>query len=70
MPYRLCQKGDAVFIRASVEEACSDAFQVKIEDYPLFGVTIWVPVREVARLEDIGRMAPMRRWDLKHLYAE
>jgi hypothetical protein len=70
MPYRNYSKGDDVFVRAAVEQACSDAFQVRIEDYPHFGVTIWVPVREVARLEDIGRMAPMRRWNLKYLYTE
>jgi hypothetical protein len=63
-------RGDELFVRASLEQACSDAFQVRIEDFPKFGVTIWVPVREIARLDDISQMAPMRRYDLKYLYAE
>jgi hypothetical protein len=67
MPYRDCQKGDEVFIRATVLEACSDAFQVRIEDFTSLTITTWAPVSEIAKAEDIARLKPVRRPDLKHL---
>jgi hypothetical protein len=64
------KRGDEMFIRASFEEGCSDAFQMRVEDFPKFGVTLWVPVREVARLEDIGNMPPLRRMVTPYAYIE
>jgi hypothetical protein len=61
MPHLSCQPGDVVYIRAEVVEACSDAFQVRIEDFPSMATTVWVPASEVAKQGDIDRMAPMRR---------
>lgn len=60
--------GDEVFVRATVILACSDAFQVRIEDYPSgMAMTTWVPRSEVADQEDIAFLKPPRRRDLKYL---
>jgi hypothetical protein len=59
------KRGDELFVRAQLIEACSDAFQISIEDYPRFAATVWVPVREVARREDIDLLLYPRRGDLK-----
>ena len=67
MPYRGYQKGDQVFIRATVLEACSDCFQVRIEDFPTVTITTWAPVSEIAKAEHIILLKPMRRGDLKYL---
>lgn len=61
MPHREVNDGDEVFIRAQVLQACSDAFQVRVLDYPNMAVTVWVPARECAKAEDIGRLLPQRR---------
>ncbi len=60
MPSRLIQAGDLVFVRAVVIDPCSDLFQVRIEDYPKFAITTWVPASEIARSEDIERLRPLR----------
>jgi len=60
LPHSVCAKGDTVFIRATVIEACSDAFKVRIEDYPNLIITTWVPAGEVSRAVDIGNMRPMQ----------
>jgi hypothetical protein len=67
MPYRTYQSGETVYIRATVLQACSDAFQVRIEDYPNLTITTWAPVSEIAKPEDIARLRPVRRPDLKYL---
>jgi hypothetical protein len=69
MPYRTYQAGDEIFIRATVLQACSDAFQVRIEDFPNLTITTWAPVSEIAKMEDIERLKPRRRRDLKYLDA-
>jgi hypothetical protein len=61
------QAGDEVFVRATVLEACSDAFQIRIQDFPTMTITAWAPRSEVAKAEDIVLLKPMRRRDLKYL---
>lgn len=61
MPSRKCHAGDTVFVRGTVLEAASDGFQVTFDDGVMFGVTVWVPARECARLEDVGELRPIRR---------
>ncbi len=61
MPSRNCKAGDIVFVRATVIEAASDAFQVLFDDGGQFSETRWVPARECAKLEDLGLMKPIRR---------
>jgi hypothetical protein len=58
MPYRKCQKGDTVFVRATVIEAAPDVFQVRFEDSRM-AVTTWVPSCECARLADLAEL-PLR----------
>jgi hypothetical protein len=67
MPHRNYQSGETVYIRATVLQACSDAFQVRIEDYPNLTITTWAPVSEIAKPEDIARLRPVRRSDLNYL---
>jgi hypothetical protein len=66
MPYRKCQAGDTVFVRALVLEACSDAFQVRIEDDRM-ALTTWVPSSECALAADIGELKPPRRASPWHI---
>lgn len=66
MPHLNCREGDIVYIRATVLSACSDAFQVRIEDYPNLVITTWAPAREIAKAEDIHLLKAMHRWDLSH----
>jgi hypothetical protein len=67
LPHVNCKEGDEVYIRAVVLRACSDAFQVRIEDHPTLTVTQWVPACEVSKKEDIGDLHPVRQPDLKYL---
>lgn len=60
VPYRDVQNGDMVFVRAQVLQACSDAFQVQVCDFPFMTVTCWVPARECSKVEDIGRLMARR----------
>jgi hypothetical protein len=59
--------GDTVFVRATVLQACSDAFQIRIEDFPTITITTWAPPSEIAKVEDIALLKPIRRGDLKYL---
>lgn len=61
MPYRNYQVGDQVFVRATVLEACSDLFQIRIEDVGSVAMTTWAPASEIAKVEDIGQLKPIRR---------
>lgn len=61
MPYRTVLAGEMVFVRATVLHACSDTFQLRIEDFPKYSFTIWAPVSEIARAHDIGRLLPSKR---------
>lgn len=61
MPYRTVQAGETVFVRATVLNPCSDTFQIRIEDYPYYAFTVWAPVSEIARAEDIGLLLPGKR---------
>jgi hypothetical protein len=66
MPYRKCQAGDTVVVRAFVLEACSDAFQVRFEgDGMTF--TTWVPASECALIADVGDLKPIRRANPRHI---
>ena len=67
MPHLNCQEGDIVFIRATVLRACSDAFQVRIEDFPTLTITTWAPSSEIAKAEDIPLLKQIRQPDLKYL---
>jgi hypothetical protein len=70
-PHLNCREGDVVFIRATVLEACSDQFQVVIDDRLGLSVTAWLPAAEIAKAEDMGHLKPMRRRvDLKYLELE
>jgi len=69
-PHNSCAKGDIVFVRATVVEACSDAFQVRFEDYPTLVVTTWVPAREVALAADVDKLPPLRNCDLRYVEEE
>lgn len=60
MPYRMYQAGDVVFVRAVVLEACSDFFQIRIEDFPRYAITTWAPVSEIAKAGDIARLRALR----------
>ena len=60
MSHLNCQQGEVVFIRATVLQACSDAFQVRIEGYPGLAITTWAPVSEIAKAEDIALLKPKR----------
>lgn len=60
MPSRLYQAGDVVFVRAVVIDPCADLFQIRIEDYPKFAITTWVPASEIAKPQDIERLKPLR----------
>ena len=60
MPYLKCLPGDIVYVRARVLVAASDAFQIRIEHFPEYAFTTWAPPSEIARLEDIARMRPLR----------
>lgn len=70
MPHLNCKEGDIVFARATVVEAASDYFKLRFEDYPQYVITACVPAREVAKLEDLERLLPPRRRDLKYLEHE
>lgn len=69
IPHLHLREGDEAFVRVTVLEACSDYFKVIVEDYPNLAVTKCVPVSEIAKASDIHLLRPIRRWDLKHLYA-
>ena len=60
MPSRLYQAGETVYVRATILVAQSDAFQIRIEDFPRVSITAWAPPSEVARFEDIGLLKPRR----------
>lgn len=66
MPSRKCLPGDEVYIRAVVLQACSDMFQVRIEDFPSVVITTWAPASEIARAEDIAELLLHRRARLTH----
>nr|WP_311538594.1 hypothetical protein [uncultured Bradyrhizobium sp.] len=61
MPSRNCLPGDTVFVRATVLSAGTDFFQVLIDDGVALSITNWVPARECAKREDIGRLKPIVR---------
>ena len=61
MPSRYCQEGDTVYVRATVLVAGDGFFQVLIDDGVAISITTWVPSRECAKHEDIGRLRPIRR---------
>ncbi len=64
MLYRDLKVGDEVFIRARLLSACSDAFQVRIEDFPSISITAWAPISEVAVFQDIPFLRRPRRGPL------
>jgi hypothetical protein len=66
-PHLNCQEGDTVYVRATVVQAASDFFEIRIEDYPNWVVKAHVPVSEVAKAEDISGLRMQRRRDLKYL---
>jgi hypothetical protein len=55
------REGDTVYVRARVVSAGSDFFQVVVDDGELLSITQWVPARECAKPEDIGRLKPIVR---------
>jgi hypothetical protein len=61
IPHLNCQEGDIVFVRATVIQAASDFFEIRIEDYPNWVVKAHVPVSEVAKAEDIAGLRMPRR---------
>lgn len=61
MPYRKVQAGDTVFVRAIALAVCSDAVQVRIEDFPSMAITAWAPATEVALQPDLAELRPHRR---------
>lgn len=61
MPSGVYREGDTVFVRATVLVAAAGAFQVVVDDGVSMALTQWVPSRECARIEDIGRLPPIRR---------
>ena len=61
MPSLKCLPGDTICVRATVIEACSDAFQVVVDDGTSMAITCWVPVSECARHEDVHLLKPPRR---------
>jgi len=67
IPHLHLREGDKAYVRVTVLKTCSDAFQVRIEDFPKFIITTWVPASEVAKAEDIARLNIPRRRDLKYL---
>jgi hypothetical protein len=62
-PHLNCTEGDIVFIRATVIEAASDFFKIRVEDYPNWVVTAYVPVSEIAKAGDILDLRAPRRED-------
>lgn len=67
LPHLKCGLGDTIYIRATVLEACSDYFKVRIEDFPSIAITTFVPVSEIAKADDIAGMRMPHRSDLKYL---
>jgi hypothetical protein len=67
MPSWKCRAGDTVFVRATVLEACSDTFNVAIDDFVGFALRVWVPASECARHEDIGELKPIRHNNPRHI---
>jgi hypothetical protein len=67
MPFRKILPGDTVYLRATALQVASDGLQVVIDDGVKFGLTVWVPAGECARLEDIGELKPIRRSNPRHI---
>ena len=67
MPSRKILPGDTVYVRATAVQVASDALQIVIDDGRWFGLTIWAPAGECARLEDIGELKPARRANPRHI---
>lgn len=67
MPSRKIRPGDTIYIRARAEQVGTDALQVVIDDVVRLAITVWVPARECARLEDIGDLQPPRRANPRHV---
>lgn len=60
IPHLNCTEGDVVFVRATVVEACSDFFTLRIENFPKYKFTAFAPTSEIAKREDIDAMPPLR----------
>lgn len=60
IPHLNCTEGDVVFVRATVIEAASDFFTIRIENFPRYVFTTFAPPSEIAKREDIDAMPPIR----------
>lgn len=60
IPHLNCTEGDVVFVRATVIEAASDFFTLRIENFPRYIFTTFAPVSEIAKREDIDAMPAIR----------
>lgn len=66
-PSRKIQPGDTVYVRATAIEVGSDFLQALVDDGSKMSVTIWLPSRECARLEDLAELPEPRKANPRHI---
>jgi len=67
MPLRKIRDGDTVYVRATALEVGTDFLQAVIDDGSALAVTVWLPSRECARLEDLAELPVPRKANPSHI---